>query len=163
MEYIDLDKNGKPKNLGSLKGTQLFIKYPFGGRQNEFRCHILKELAIGLVQGRPSITNIHKKFGAIDSVSRKDMETQVNGFVDSALHYAAAFKGWQLSQQSSRVQYISDIDYSGKQSKETSNTIKKRKHEDSRPTSASVLEEDDYMYWSKFDDNDALVDTPQQQ
>ncbi len=61
MEYIDLDKNGKPKNLGSLKETQLFIKYPFGGKQYEFRCHILKELAIGLVQGRPSITNIHKK------------------------------------------------------------------------------------------------------
>ena len=53
MEYIDLDKNGKPKNLDSLKGTQLFIKYPFGGKQYEYRCHFLKELAIGLVQGRP--------------------------------------------------------------------------------------------------------------
>ncbi len=28
MEYIDLDKNGKANNLGSLKGTQLFIEYP---------------------------------------------------------------------------------------------------------------------------------------
>jgi hypothetical protein len=160
MDYISLDKNGKPKNLGSLKGTQLFIEYPFGGKQYEYRCHILKELAIGLVQGRPSITNIHKKFGAIDSVSSKDVETEVNGFVDLALNYAAEYKGWQLSQQSSRVQYISDIDYSGKQSKETSK--KKRKHEDSRPTSASVLEEDDYMYWSKLSDDDLLVDTPQQ-
>ncbi len=53
MEYIDLDKNGKPKNLGSLKGTLLFIEYPFGGKQYAFRCHILKEFAIGLVQGRP--------------------------------------------------------------------------------------------------------------
>ncbi len=161
-----------------MKGTQLFIKYPFGGKQYEFRCHILKELAIGLVQGRPSITNIHKKFGAIDSVSSKDMETQVNGFVDSALHYAAEFRGWQLSQQSSRVQYISDIDYSGKQSKETSKTIKKRKHEQYPieavtaktravvrfpPTAASVLEEDDdSLYWAELDDDDILVDTPQQ-
>ncbi len=88
------------------------------------------------------------------------METEVNGFVDLALNYAAEYKGWQLSQQSSRVQYISDIDYSGKQPKETSK--KKRKHEESRPTSASVLEEDDYLYWSKLSDDDLLVDTPQQ-
>ncbi len=122
----------------------------------------MKELAIGLVQGRPSITNIHNKFGEIDFVSSKDIETEVNGSVDSALHYSAEYKGWQISQQSSRVQYISDIDYSGKKSKETSKTIKKRKHENSRPTSASVLEEDDYMYWSKLSDDDLLVDTPQQ-
>ncbi len=75
MEHIDLDKNGQPKNLCSLKGTQLFIEYPFGGKQYEYRCHILKELAIGLVQGRPSIACDYVKFGkysAIESVSRKD-------------------------------------------------------------------------------------------
>jgi hypothetical protein len=96
-------------------------------------------------------------------VSSKDVETEVNGFVDSALHYAAEYKGWQLSQQSSRVQYISDIGYSGKQSKETSKTIKKRKHEQDPieavtastravvrfpPTAASALEEDDSLYWT---------------
>ncbi len=75
-----------------MKGTQLFIEYPFGGKQYEYRCHILKELAIGLVQGRPSITNIHKKFEAIDSVSSKDVETEVNGFVNLALNYAAEYK-----------------------------------------------------------------------
>ncbi len=114
MEYIDLDKNDKPKNLDSLKGTQLFMKYPFGGKIKEYRCNILKELAIGLVQGRPSITNIHVKFGkysAIEYVSSNDRDAQVNGFVDSALEYAAQCKGWQLSPQSSRVQYISDINY----------------------------------------------------
>jgi hypothetical protein len=69
------------------------------------------------------------------------------------LDYAAQCKGWKLSRQSSKVQYIPDVDYSGMQSKKETSK-KKRKHEDSRPTSASVLEEDD-------DDKDILVDTPQ--
>ncbi len=134
----------------------------------EYRCHILKELAIDLLLGRNSITNTYGKFvtySAIESVSRKEREMQVNGFVDSALHYATQqCKGWHLSRQSSRVQCISDVDYSGKQLiKETSKAMKKRKHEDSRPTSASVLEEDDNMYWSNLNDNNILVDTPQQQ
>jgi hypothetical protein len=104
----------------------------------------LKELAIGLVQGRPSITNIHKKFGAIDSVSSKDMETQINGFVDLALNYAAEFKGWQLSQQSSRVQYISDIDYSGKQSNEM------RLSRQSRNESMKIRDLLLQVYWRKM-------------
>ena len=161
MDYISLDKNRKPTNLESLKGSQLFKDYPFGGKKYEYRCHILKELAIGLLQGRNAITNTYGKFGtysAIEYVSGEDREMQVNGFVDKALDYAAQCKGWKLSRQSSKVQYIPDVDYSGKQSKETSK--KKRKHEDSRPTSASVLEEDDYMYWSKLSDDDLLVDTP---
>jgi hypothetical protein len=85
MDYISLDKNSKPANLKSLKGSQLFKDYPFGGKKYEYRCHILKELAIGLLQGRNSITNTYGKFGtyiAIESVSRKDREMQVNGFVD---------------------------------------------------------------------------------
>jgi hypothetical protein len=112
------------------------------------------------------ITNTYGKFGtysAIESVSRKDREMLVNGFVDSALLYAAQCKGWHLSRQSFKVKYIPDVNYSGKQLKTTSKAMKKRNHEDSRPTSASVLEEDDNMYWSKLDDDDILVDTPQQQ
>ncbi len=164
MDYISLDKNRKPTNLESLKGSQLFKDYPFGGKKYEYRCHILKELAIGLLQGRNAITNTYGKFGtysAIEYVSSEDREMQVNGIVDSALNYAAQCKGWKVSRHSSKVQYIPDVDYSGKQSKETSK--KKRKHEDSRPTSASVLEDDDdSLYWAKLDDDDILVDTPQQ-
>ncbi len=29
------------------------------------------------------------------------------------------------------------------------------------PTAASVLKEDDSLYWTKLDDDDILVDTPQ--
>ncbi len=41
MDYISLDKNRKPTNRESLKGSQLFKDYPFGGKKYEYRCHIL--------------------------------------------------------------------------------------------------------------------------